>query len=184
MNLRLGIFGRKLGTILILAALPYSCAPKDDAVLAAKSPAKPRNEIVQTTARPSKPLRSAPEDSAAQFIRKKMQSIIVPVIAFDDTSVEEAIDFLRIRSIELDPDKPKSKPQGISFIVRKPRQSDESAALQSAPADGLGDVPQAGAVRLTMHARNISLWDALHRVADQAGLKVEITGRGIELKAR
>lgn len=189
MNLRRIIFGRSLGTILVLGTSLHSCAPKDDAAPLARSPVqKPDIRISDGAGRPeaksSKLPRPVPEEPAARFIRKKMKSIIIPVIAFDDTSVEEAIDFLRVRSIELDPDAPKTEAQGISFIVRKPRENDAGASLESAPASELGETPEPGAARLTIHARNISLWDALHRVADQAGLQIEITDRGIQLKAR
>ena len=42
------------------------------------------------------------ENSGKTSIASKLQQIIVPVIDFQDTTVQEAVDFLRIRSKELD----------------------------------------------------------------------------------
>ena len=49
------------------------------------------------------------------------QSIVIPVVDFEDTSVEEAIDFLRQRSIELDTLELDPTRKGINFVIRKPR---------------------------------------------------------------
>ncbi len=39
----------------------------------------------------------------------------------------------------------------------------------------LGGVADPGALRIKeLQLKNVSLWDALHRVADECGLKVEI----------
>ena len=186
MNFRTGIIVLKIGAVLAPGVLLHSCGSKNHTTSEARSSVgKPNTKIGDgighTETKPPKRPRSMPEQSASDFIRKKLKSIIIPVIAFEDTSVEEAIDFLRVRSIELDPDAPKPEPKGISFVVRKPRGSDDSASLE-ADAVGLGDAPEAGAIRLTMHGRDISLWDALHRVAREARLNVEITDFGIELR--
>ncbi|WP_367873754.1 STN domain-containing protein [Luteolibacter sp. Populi] len=111
-----------------------------------------------------------------------MEGIIIPIIDFEDTSVEEAIDFLRLRSFELDPDADPTR-KGISFVVRKPRG--EVAALDEDAAGGLGVREVPGALRIKeLRMRNVSLWDALHRVADETGLRVEISDRGILLRPK
>ena len=52
------------------------------------------------------------------YITEKLRRIIIPRIDFEDTTVEEAVDFLRMRAkeldtLELDPDK-----KGVNFVVR------------------------------------------------------------------
>lgn len=126
-------------------------------------------------AKPSKLPRPQSEDSADKFIRAKLKSITIPTIAFEETSVEEAIDFLRVRSIELDRTESDPARKGISFLIRKPSSEDSDLMARST-------IPGSSA-SLTLQARDISLWDALHLVAREADLKVEITDRGIELQS-
>ena len=59
-----------------------------------------------------------PGSSGVAYITDKLRRIIIPRIDFEDTTVEEAIDFLRLRSIELDtleldPDK-----KGMNILIR------------------------------------------------------------------
>lgn len=183
MNFRTGIIMLTLGAILALGVGLRSCATESDTVSGGRASTWERDRNVRASngsdhaeARPSKLPRPAPEESANHFIRKKLKSIIIPVIAFDDTSLEEAIEFLRARSIELDEEETDPARKGISFVIRNPR---EDAA--TAPVDPLQMPEDAREIRLAMEARDISLWDALHRIASEAGLKVEITDRGIEL---
>jgi hypothetical protein len=133
--------------------------------------------------KPTKTLRKLPEAEAAQtFIERKLRKTIIPVIAFEDTSVEEAIDFLRLRSRELDPEKEPER-KGISFVIRKPKvESTDDASLEADSAGVLGAAADPGALRVKeLHLRDVSLWDALHRIADECGLKVEVSDTGIKL---
>jgi Ca2+/Na+ antiporter len=54
-------------------------------------------------------------DQAA--LRKKLDSIILPRIDFMDTSIEEAVDFLRLSSAELDHSETDLNKKGVSIIV-------------------------------------------------------------------
>lgn len=56
-----------------------------------------------------------PEEKGADRIVQKLQ-IKIPEINFNETTVDEAVEFLRTRSIELDPER-----TGINFLVRRPR---------------------------------------------------------------
>jgi hypothetical protein len=60
------------------------------------------------------------------YIINKLKSIIIPVIDFEDISVEEAIEFLRMRSIELDTAELDPARKGINFIIRQPKSSVDS----------------------------------------------------------
>ena len=132
--------------------------------------------------KPAKRPRKPPEDEGGNgFIRAKMKEIIIPIIDFEDTSLEEAVDFLRLRSRELDPD-PDPNMRGLGFRIRKPQQ--ENGEDGDARA-GLGPTADPGVLRIKrLQLKNVSLWQALHRIADECGLKVEITEYAIELRPK
>ena len=131
----------------------------------------------------------------------KMNSIIIPHIEFRDTTIREAIDFLREQSAESDP-----SGQGVNIVLRlvplgqiappsvpvlppptgtgtpvpgAPAQAPPAGApAQVAPGGSPGPpVPvvtgPAGA-RITVTLDNIPLGEALRYVANQAGLKVKV----------
>ncbi|RYD48893.1 MAG: tetratricopeptide repeat protein, partial [Verrucomicrobiaceae bacterium] len=52
--------------------------------------------------------------SGVQYIVEKLRTIIVPSVAFDDVSLEEAVDFLRKQSIELDVLEPDPGRKGLN----------------------------------------------------------------------
>ena len=132
----------------------------------------------------------------------KMNSIIIPHIEFRDTTIREAIDFLREQAAENDP-----SGQGVNIVLRLvplgqvagpsapvlppptgagtsvpvvPAQAPPAGApAQGAPGGppGVPPVPvvtgPAGA-RITVTLDNIPLGEALRYVANQAGLKVKV----------
>ena len=59
----------------------------------------------------------------ASYLMQKLRSIIVPVVDFEDTTVEEATDFLRGRSMELDTLELDPARKGVNFVIRQPRGS-------------------------------------------------------------
>lgn len=122
--------------------------------------------------------------SGKRYVEAKLKEIIIPVIDFEDTSIEEAIDFLRLRSRELDPDADQTK-RGVSFVIRKPRSvlsPEEVAVIEKEAGGPLGGVPNRNGLRIKeLRMQNVSLWDALHRIADETGLQVEISESGIRL---
>ncbi len=146
------------------------------------SAAVPEGEMAKPAKLPRQPLEG---EGAKGLTQAKMEKIIIPVIDFEDTSVEEAIDFLRQKSVELDPER-ESAPKGVSFVIRKPREDSSRDASREADAGGiLGGASETGALRIKeLHLRDISLWAVLHRVAEECGLKVEITAHAIELRAK
>ena len=132
----------------------------------------------------------------------KMNSIIIPHIEFRDTTIREAIEFLREQAAENDP-----SGQGVNIVLRlvplgqvappsapvlppptgagtpvpgAPAQAPPAGApAQGAPggSPGVPPVPvvsgPAGA-RITVTLDNIPLGEALRYVANQAGLKVKV----------
>lgn len=134
-------------------------------------------ESTKQTKRP----RQTSGSSAGFRIREKLRSIVIPKIEFEDTSVEEAIDFLRLRSIELDPATDPTQ-KGVSLLIRKPREESEDSEAQK-PGAVLFPA-EASTTRLTLQETNISLWDTLHLIAREAGLKVEITDEAVVIRPK
>src|SRR5436190_9720253 len=128
----------------------------------------------------------------------KLNGIIIPHIEFRDTSIREAIDFLREQAAENDP-----SGQGVNIVLRlvplgqvalpsmpaalptgtgtpvagAPAQGPPAGA---APAGSPGASPVVAPVsgpagaRITVTLDNIPLGEALRYVANQAGLKVKV----------
>src|SRR5947199_5252069 len=128
----------------------------------------------------------------------KMNGIIIPHIEFRDTTIREAIDFLREQAAENDP-----SGQGVNIVLRLvPLGQIAPSSIPVAPPTGTG-TPVAGApaqappaaaapagspgaspnmapvsgpagARITVTLDNIPLGEALRYVANQAGLKVKV----------
>ncbi len=122
---------------------------------------------------------SAPEETnGVAYITEKLNRIIIPRIDFEDTTVEEAIDFLRLRtteldSLELDPNK-----KGISFVIRRPRN-----ASTNAPPDGdlLGG-GDPGSLRIkSLKLRNVPLSVALKYIGDATKLRYKVDDYAVTL---
>ncbi len=126
----------------------------------------------------------------------KLNGIIIPHIEFRDTSIREAIDFLREQAAENDP-----SGQGVNIVLRLvPLGQIAPPSIAVAPPTGTGTpgvgAPPAGAAappagspgaspvvapvsgpagaRITVTLDNIPLGEALRYVANQAGLKVKV----------
>lgn len=54
-------------------------------------------------------------------VEEKLNEIVIPEVRFDNVSVEEAIEFLRLRSIECDRSGVDDSQKGIGFILRGPK---------------------------------------------------------------
>src|SRR5437588_581324 len=139
----------------------------------------------------------------------KLNSIIIPHIEFRDTSIREAIDFLREQASENDP-----SGQGVNIVLRLvplgqiaqpslpvlPPPTGAGSPVAGAPAQG----PPAGApaqgapggspgvapvpvvsgpsgARISVKLDNIPLGEALRYVAAQAGLKVKVEPYAVSL---
>src|SRR5437879_9821442 len=139
----------------------------------------------------------------------KLNGIIIPHIEFRDTSIREAIDFLREQAAENDP-----SGQGVNIVLRLvplgqiaqpslpvlPPPTGAGSPVAGAPAQG----PPAGApaqgapggspgvapvpvvsgpsgARITVTLDNIPLGEALRYVAAQAGLKVKVEPYAVAL---
>ena len=117
--------------------------------------------------------------SGSALIGEKLRSIIIPVIDFEDTSVEEAIDFLRSRSRELDTTTTNPADKGINFVIRKPQAGAAAAAPAAdaaggldAAAGGLGAATDVGALRVKeLRLTNVPIATALKYICESTRLK-------------
>lgn len=134
----------------------------------------------------------------------KMNSIIIPHVEFRDTTIREAIEFLREQAAENDP-----SGQGVNIVLRlAPLGQIAPPSVPVLPPPGVGGSPVPGApaqappvqapagapgqvgpggsplpvpivtgpagARITVTLDNIPLGEALRYVANQAGLKVKV----------
>ena len=125
--------------------------------------------------------------SGVAYITEKLKRIIIPRIDFEDTTVEEAIDFLRLRAAELDTTELDPSKKGVNFVIRRPKPT--TAAPAGAADGGLlaGDaLPTVGADPGTLRVRelrirNVPLAVALKYICDQANLRYKVDDFAVTL---
>lgn len=134
------------------------------------------------------------DDQGTANMNRKLQSIIIPNIEFRSTTISDAIEFLRQESQRLDTD-PDPANRGINIFLKLPgvgatAPRPAAAAPAEAAIPGLPAAADAGAVtgtaatpvgpipsantRISLTLSRIPLLEALHYVAEQAGLKVKV----------
>lgn len=117
----------------------------------------------------------------ATMIINKLRTIVLPMINFEDTSVEEAVDFLRARSAELDPELDPAK-KGINFVIRKPRTGGSGDAGLDADSGGLSSASDPGALRIKeLRLRNVPLEQALKYICEQTRLQYKVDDFAVTL---
>ncbi len=131
---------------------------------------------------------SAGDDGGVAYITEKLKRIIIPRIDFEDTTVEEAIDFLRQRSAELDTLELDPARKGVNFVVRRPRAAAAAtgadAGLDAAASSDL--LPAAGAdpgsLRVQqLRVRNVPLAQALKYICEQTKLRYKVDDFAVTL---
>jgi beta-lactamase regulating signal transducer with metallopeptidase domain len=90
----------------------------------------------------------------------KAGKIIIPKINFTDVSVEKALEFLRAKSRELDPEK-----KGVEIILKDSHKSKD-------------------AVIISMSLTDVPLFEVVRYVAESANLEVNWVGKAIVLTSR
>jgi len=106
--------------------------------------------------------------SGASRLLKQLQSIVVPQIDFEDTTVEEAIQVLRR--------------YGVNFVIRRPRTGGGDSLLDADAAGGLGDAADPGALRIKeLKLRNVPLAEALKYICEQTKLRYKVDDHSVTL---
>lgn len=127
------------------------------------------------------------DGTGVAYITEKLRRIIIPRIDFEDTTVEEAIDFLRLRSVELDTLELDPDRKGVNFVIRRPRSSalgGDAGGLDAAAAGdgallGAGDP---GALRINeLRLRNVPLAVALKYIGDATKLRYKVDDFAVTL---
>ena len=94
--------------------------------------------------------------SGSTSINRKLDEIIVPKVDFNEATVREALDFLKLRAAALDANEPDPARKGVNIVVKL------------AP-----DAPEA-AQRVSLNLADIPLRQAISYVAQAAGLKFKV----------
>jgi hypothetical protein len=117
------------------------------------------------------------QSKSGDAVIAKLDAIVIPIVDFKDASVEEAIDFLRQRSIELKPERQPTQ-LGVSFIVLQTRSMKNSAQDGSLAPNTHRSSPD---YTVNYAARDVPLLDVLSEVARQGHLDAYLTSVGIIL---
>ena len=119
------------------------------------------------------------------YITEKLRRIIIPRIDFEDTTVEEAIDFLRLRAAELDTLELDPAKKGINFVIRRPRTTAVGGAasgLDAAAGDALLGGGDPGALRIDeLRLKNVPLAVALKFITDATKLRYKVDDFAVTL---
>jgi hypothetical protein len=111
------------------------------------------------------------------YLVNKLKSTIIPIIDFEDTTVEEAIDFLRLRATELDTAELDPSRKGINFVIRRPRGSADEG-LDA----GLGGAHDPGKLRIKeLRLRNVPIAEALRYITEATKLRYKIDEYAVTL---
>lgn len=123
------------------------------------------------------------------YINDKLRRLIIPKIDFEDTSLEEAVDFLRLRAAELDTSELDPAKKGLNFVIRRPSNNAVGGGEVIAPAEGApeGGAPLLGvsdpsAARIDeLRLRNVPLSVALKFICDKTKLRYKIDDFAVTL---
>ena len=123
--------------------------------------------------------------SGIAYINEKLRRIIIPSIAFDDITVEEAVDFLRQRAAELDLLELDPARKGVNFLIRKPQiAAGGEAGTEPVEPGALGGTSP-GAQRIkSLRLTNIPLGQALKYICDATNLRSKVDEYAVTLVPR
>ena len=117
--------------------------------------------------------------------KAKLKSIIIPRIEFTDTPLEDAIEFLRQKSIELDVMEPDPLRKGMNIIIQDTAPAaaaapavDEFGFASGTPASSGGG---GASPRVTLTLANIPLAEALRYTTEQAQRKVKVEAFAVKI---
>ncbi|MGB8168499.1 MAG: hypothetical protein WCF18_13460, partial [Chthoniobacteraceae bacterium] len=117
---------------------------------------------------PAGPAAEIPSDfeagATASAALQKARSIVIPRIVFEEATVARAIDFLRVRATELDPETDPTK-RGVNIFLLDPTAASATA-------------------RITINLTNVPLSEALRYVAGLSGLELAAEPAALVLRAK
>ena len=121
------------------------------------APLTPREQIS-----PPKIKEDITESTKSQHLAQtRLDNIVLPIIDLENTNLEEAIEFLRLRALELAPENDEPQPS-LDFVINTGADHSENRMIN-------------------FYAEEITLTLALDRICLQAECKWEITGLTINI---
>ena len=119
------------------------------------------------------------------YITEKLRRIIIPQINFEDTTVEEAVAFLRQRSTELDTLEMDPDRKGVNFVVRRPNAGGGGGGgglLGEGLGESLGGGNDPNALVIKeLRVRNVPLNVALKYICDATKLRYKVDDYAVTL---
>ena len=92
--------------------------------------------------------------SAGAYLTQKMDAIILPTVAFENATIQEAIEYLRLKSKDLDTEEADPTKKGVNILIRQ------------------GEAPAGATVSLDL--KNVPMSEALRYVCDLAQMKYKV----------
>ena len=123
-----------------------------------------------------------PSDGVAA-ITDKLRTIIIPKIDFEDRTVEEAIDYLRLRAAELDTTELDPAKKGVNLVIRRPAANSIGGGEPEVGGDALlGAAGDLGSLRIDeLRLRNVPLAVALKYICDKTKLRYKVDDFAVTL---
>jgi len=150
---RSGLAGRVCGAGIVALLIAFGATK-------AQEPAKPKApaEADGKAAKPRSPGQIA--------IDRKLDTIIIPRVDFEDTTLEEGIDFFRLRSVELDRDEVKPNLKGINIVVLLPPP---------------GTAEHQNVKRVTLEKKNATLRELIVEICQLAGMEFRVDDNALTI---
>lgn len=115
-------------------------------------------------------------DVEAEPTLERLNEIVIPEIKLENATVNEAIEFLRSRSVELDFNGLENSDKEIEFKVVNP----DSPAVERNELAGVDDSAAPGETKIAkLELKNVTAGVALQYIADAAKLHYTIDGKGV-----
>ncbi|MGC4017576.1 MAG: hypothetical protein QM755_24135 [Luteolibacter sp.] len=104
----------------------------------------------------------------AEAIARKLRTFTVPSINFEDTTLDEAVAYLRARSIDLDTKETDPTKKGVNFVIQK------------APGNGSSTTSKNDTIK-ALRLSNVPLQIALKYICDATRRTFKIDGNAVTL---
>ncbi len=119
-------------------------------------------------------------DPVEAIIANRLRSFIIPRIDFEDRTVEEALDFIRLRASEIDPPVP-NESMGFNLVIRRPKTATYSGLVDQSSKDLLAG-GELNSLRIPeLRLRNVSIAAALRYICMMTNLQCKMDERVITI---
>lgn len=122
--------------------------------------------------------------SGVAYINEKLRRIIIPNVNFEDITVEEAVDFLRLRAAELDTIEIDPGKKGVNFLIKGTSGGGGGgdAGLDAAGAAGPAAAVSIGSQKIkSLRLTNMPLGQVLKYICENAKLRAKVDDYAVTL---